>query len=80
MICVLKVIYYCKQMYLRTFQICVLNYVTYPCSFSYCTKISIANSLKKDKSKNRSLTDTNMLLMVEKSIRGEIYHAIINLQ
>ena len=36
----------------------------------------MANLLKNDWSKIRILTDIDMLLMVEKDIRGRIYHAI----
>ena len=38
--------------------------------------ISIASSLKKDRSRIRILTDIDMLLMVEKELRGGICHAI----
>ena len=37
-----------------------------------CTKISMTNSLKKDKSKIKLFTDIDMLLMVEKGIKGGI--------
>ena len=40
------------------------------------TTISMASSFKMTKVKLDLLTDVNMLLMVEKSIRGGIYHFI----
>ena len=44
----------------------------------FCIKISMASSIKKDQSKFGSylVTDINVLLMVEKGIRGGICHAI----
>ena len=47
-----------------------------PCSFCYCTRISIAATLKKNKVKIDLLTNINMFLMVEKGIRDGICHAI----
>ena len=43
-------------------------------SFSSC--ISIASSLKKTEAKLELLTDTDMLVIVVKRIRGRICHAI----
>ena len=36
----------------------------------------MASCFKKDQNKIRSLTDIDMLLMVEKRIRGGIYHSV----
>ena len=63
MICMLKAICYCKLMYLTT--ICVLP-----------SWISMESSFKKTKLKLDLLTDINMLLMVEKGLRGGICHFI----
>ena len=41
---------------------------TWPCSYFYCTRISIARSLKMTKVKLDVLTDIDMLLMVGKGI------------
>ena len=46
------------------------------CKISLGSRISIANSFKKEKVKLDLLTDIDMLLMVEKSIRGGICHSI----
>ena len=43
---------------------------------SYCTRFSMISSLKKTKVKLDVLTVLDMLLMVEKGIRGGICHAI----
>ena len=61
-------------MYLRTFEICVLKHV--------CPKFLSAHGLtwqaafKKTKVKLDLLTHIDMLLMIEKSIRGWICHSI----
>ena len=52
-------------MYLRTFEICLDAPV-----------LPWQASLRKTKAKLSLLTDIDMLLMVEKGIRGGIYHAI----
>ena len=71
MIYIFKALNYCQLMYLKTFKICVLKYMSLTlCSFSLCTRVSIASSLKK------LLTGISMLLLVEKGIRGRICHAI----
>ena len=43
---------------------------------SYCTRISNASGLKKNKETIDLLTDINILLMVGKDIRGGICHEI----
>ena len=62
-------------------KMCILKYVswniwTWPCLFPYCTRISMASSLKKTNIKLDLLADTDMLLMVEKGIKGRICHTI----
>ena len=46
------------------------------CSFLICTWISMASLFKKTEVKLELLTNFDMLLMVEKGIRGGICHAI----
>ena len=52
-------------MYLRTFEICLA-----------APGLAWQGSLRKTKVKLSLLTDIELLLMVEKGIRGGIYHAI----
>ena len=46
------------------------------CSFSYCTRVSMASSLKKDQSKYRPINFIDMLLMAENDVRVGIRHDI----
>ena len=55
------------------------NILTWPCLFSYCTRISIASSLKKTKVKLDLLLDTTVLLMVEKGVTSGVCHAVHHL-
>ena len=55
------------------------NMWTQPCSFSYCTRISMANSLKKTKVKLDLVTDTDILLTVEKGIEAEYVMLFIDM-
>ena len=68
-----RVIHYCYQMYLRTFEICLEIYEHDPARF--LTTPGKA-ALKKTKVKLDLLIDINMFLMVEKGIRGGICHVI----
>ena len=53
------------------------NLGTQSCLFSYCTKISMANCIKrKTKAKLDLLHHIDVLLMVQKGVRGGICHAI----
>ena len=61
-------------MYLRTLKICVLKYTNLILQKFFSTWISIASSFKKDQID--LLTDIDMVLMVEKGIRGGICHSI----
>ena len=51
------------------------NILTWPGSFSFCTWISVEVTLKTTKVQLELLTNIDMLLMVEKGIRGGICHA-----
>ena len=46
------------------------------CKISFSSQISMPSSLKKTEVKVELLSDTDMLLVVEKGIIGEIYHTI----
>ena len=48
---------------------------TWSCIFCVCTRISMTSCLKKTKVKLELLTDYDMLLMIEKGIRGGICQA-----
>ena len=56
--------------------ICLEIYGLDPARFLTPPRLALQAALKKTKVKLGLLTDINMLLMVEKFIRGEIYHAI----
>ena len=58
-------------MYLTTFEICVLKYV----SLILDTRMSIASSFKKNKVKLDLSPDNKTLLMIEKGIRQGICHS-----
>ena len=47
-----------------------------PCNFSFRSQISLASSFKKTEVKLELLTDIDMLLMVEKGIRGGICYSV----
>ena len=47
-----------------------------PCNFSFSSQISLASSFKKTEVKLELLTDIDMLLMVEKGIRGGICYSV----
>ena len=63
-------------MYLRVLETNVLKNATRFCSFLVCTWISMAILFKKTEVKLELLTNPDMLLMVEKIIKGGIRHAI----
>ena len=64
-------------MYLKTFEIRVLKYKSLILQdFFPAVELAWQAVLKNTKVKLDLLTDIDMLLMAEKSIRGEIYHSI----
>ena len=72
MIHMFKVIHYCLQMFLKILETCVeLD----PALFLSASGLAWQACLKKTKVKLELLTDADMLLMVEKGIRGGICHA-----
>ena len=66
----IQIIHYCQPKYLRTLEICVLNYT------NFILQRRFFNSLKKTKVKLDLLTNIDMLLIVEEGIRGVIYHSV----
>ena len=63
-------------MYLRTFKICLKIYGFDPAKFLSAPELAWQATFKKIKVKLDLLTDIDMLLMVEKGIRGGICHSI----
>ena len=63
-------------MYLKTFQICLEIYKLHSAKFLSAPGLAWQAALKKSKVKLDLLTDIDMLLMIEKGIRGGIYHSI----
>ena len=55
---------------------CIKAYELDPAHFLSATGLAWQTCLKKTKIKLELLTDVDMLLMVEKGIRGEICHTI----
>ena len=74
MICMFKVIHYYMQMYLKTLEINVSKYINLILLTFICTWISMASIFKRTGVEQELLAD--MLLMIEKGIRGGICHAI----
>ena len=70
MICIFKVIHYCLRMYLKTFETSVLKHL------NLTMLIFWQACLKKTRVKLKLLTDIDMLLIVEKGIRGGICHSV----
>ena len=63
-------------MFLKILETCVLLYELDPAHFLSAPGLAWQPCLKKTKAKLELLTDADMLLMVEKGIRGGICHAI----
>ena len=74
MICMFKVIHYYMQMYLKILEINVSKYINLILLTFICTWISMASIFKRTGVEQELLTD--MLLIIEKGIRGGICHAI----
>ena len=73
-----KMIHYCWHMYLRTFEVCALKYMSLIALVSYYTRFSMTSNFKKGQIKIRlsALTDISMSLMIENDTRGGICHSI----
>ena len=72
-----KVIHDCLQMFLKTLEINVLtNYELDPVHFLSAPGLAWQACLKKTEVKLELLTDNDMLMMVEKGIRGGICQAV----
>ena len=65
-----KAIHYCQLMYLRTLEICVLKYELDPAKFHSAPGLAWQATLKKTRIKLDLSPDIDMLLMVEKGIKG----------
>ena len=79
MIYMFKVIHYCLRMFLifEDFRnMCIKVYTLDPAHFLSAPGLAWQACLKKANVILELLTDVNMLLMIEKGIRGGIYHAI----
>ena len=72
MIRMFKVMHYCFQMHLKILEI----YELVPAHFLSAPGLAWQACLKKTEVKIELLTKVDMLLMVEKGIRGGVYHAI----
>ena len=74
MACMFNVMHYCLQMYLKTY---IKIYGLDPAHFLPAPELAWQACLRKAGVKLELLTDYNMLLMVEKAIRGGICQAIL---
>ena len=73
MICILRVIHYFWLMFSKTSEkMCLKTYELDPVKFLSAPGLAWQAALKKTDVKLELLTDTNMLLMVEKGITGEM--------
>ena len=71
-----KAIHHCWLMYLRTLEIWVLKYISYPEKFLLAPELAHQATLKKTKVNLDLLNDIDMLVMVEKDVRGGIRPSI----
>ena len=67
-----KVIRYCLKMYLKILEICLEIYELDPVYFVSAPGLAWQACLKKTEVKLELLTDYDMILMIEKGIRGSI--------
>ena len=65
-----KVIHYCLQMYMKTLEICLDKYELDPSYFISAPGFVWEACLKKTGVKLKLITDYDMILMIEKGIRG----------
>ena len=77
MVYMFKVIHQCFHMYLKIFEINILKYINLILLlFLSAPGLAWQACLKKTGVKLQLLTNNDMLMMVEKGIRGRICHAI----
>ena len=76
MVYLFKATYYCWLMYLQTFEICLEIHELHPDRFLTAPELVWQADLNKATLKLDLLADINMLLMVEKGIRGGVCHAL----
>ena len=77
MIYMFRVIQYCLQMFLKALETCVLTYMNLILLiFLSAPGLAWQACLKKTEVEVELLTDVDMLLMVEKGIRGGICHTL----
>ena len=72
MVCMFKAIHYCKRMYLTKFEIEELDLA----HFIFAPGLAWEAALNNTKVKLDLSADTDMILTVEKGIRGGICHSI----
>ena len=75
MIYMLRAIHYCLQMYLKIFKINVLKYMNLILLILYLY-LAWRACFKKTGVELELLADNDMLMMVQKGVRGGICHAI----
>ena len=71
-----KAIPYCQLMYLNFQNMCLEIYELDPAHFLTAPVLAFQAALKQTKVRSDLFTDIDMLLMVEKGIRGGICHTI----
>ena len=70
-----KVTHYCLQMYMKTLEMCLEKYEFDPTYFVFAPGLAWQACLKKTRVKLELITDYDMILMIEKVIRGGICQA-----
>ena len=76
MICILRVIHDFWLLLLKTLEMCLKIYELDPVKFLLAPGLAWQAALKKIEVNLELLTDIDMLLMVEKGLRGGICHEI----